>query len=298
MRSDFQFYQLFATEPRFLSIFTELDPDAEYVFESRTFKEAAVTCDGLLEARDPNLPAIIFEFQMQEDDTVYRRIFQEMAAYQREHRGRQVQGILVFHSRKLNKNPDPSWHPYSETCTDNFKVLYLNEIYDDLKRHQPSSSLLAILSPFIERNPEVVWENLPTWIRQLEQVPLSKTKRIDLTNVLLSWVEMILEEPRKKELIQMLRAEADFRDNFVTRAFKAIGFEEGETVGFEKGETVGFEKGETVGFEKGETVGFEKGETVGLVKGKALQLEDLLKRGIITQDIYDAEIKALKEKCT
>jgi hypothetical protein len=92
------------------------------------------------------------------------------------------------------------------------------------------------------------------------------------------------------ELIQMLRAEADFRDNFVTRAFKAIGFEEGETVGFEKGETVGFEKGETVGF--------EKGETVGLVKGKALQLEDLLKRGIITQDIYDAEIKALQEKHT
>jgi hypothetical protein len=33
-----------------------------------------------------------------------------------------------------------------------------------------------------------------------------------------------------------------------------------------------------------------------LKKGKAQQLKDLLSRGIITKDVYDAEIKALKEK--
>jgi predicted transposase YdaD len=276
MRSDIQFYQLFATVPRFLNIFTELDPEVEYVFESRTFKRVSVSCDGLLEARNPDLPAIIFEFQMQEDNTVYRRFFHEMAAYQHENSGRQVQGILVFYSRKLNKNPDPSWHPYSETCPGNFKVLYLDEIYDDLKQHQPNSPLLVILSPFMERNPKVVWENLTTWIRQLQQLPLPKTKRIDIIHVMLSWVEMILEEPKKKELINMLRAKADFRDNFVARAFKAIGFEEGETIGFKKGETFGFEKGET--------------------HWKTQQLNDLLNRGLITQDVYDAEIKALKAK--
>jgi predicted transposase YdaD len=260
MRSDFQFYQLFATEPRFLNIFTKLDPDAEYVFESRTFKEVSVTCDGLLEAKDPNLPAIIFEFQMQEDKTVYRRIFQEMAAYQRENRGRHVQGILVFHSRKLNKNPDPSWHPYSQTCAGNFKVLYLNEIFDDLKRRHPNAPLLAVLSPFVEQDPKAVWENVRNWISQLQQLPLSKAKRADIINVMLSWIEMILEDPKKKELINMLRAKTDFRDNFVTRAFKA----EFEAIAFEK--------------------------------GKAQNLKDLLNRGIITQDVYDAEIKALKEK--
>jgi hypothetical protein len=266
MRSDFQFYQLFATVPRFLSIFTELDPDAEYTFKSRTFKEVSVSCDGLLEASDPDLPGIIFEFQMQEEPSVYRRIFQEMAAYQCENPEREVQGILVFFSRKINKKPDPSWHPYSEACAGNFKVLYLNEIYEDLKQHEPSSPLRVILAPFIEQNPETVWANLSNWINQLQQLPLSKTKRAKIIHVMLSWVEMILEEPKKKELIKMLRAKTDFRDNFVTRAFKA----ELEAIGFEKGET----------------------------HWKAQQLRDLLDRGIITQAIYDAEIKALKAKRT
>jgi hypothetical protein len=72
----------------------------------------------------------------------------------------------------------------------------------------------------------------------------------------------------------MLRAKTDFRDNFVTRAFKA----ELEAIAFEKGESTGFQKGET--------------------HWKAQLLKDQLDRGIITQAIYDAEIKALKAKRT
>jgi hypothetical protein len=219
--SDHEFYQLFKTEPRFLDVFIEMHPERSYTFESVTFKKVQRSCDGLLQSDDPDEACVIFEFQMQKKPNIYQRIITEMAMFQTQNPGKKVRGVIVFQDPETDPD-EPHWKRMATTCPELIKVLYLNEIYEDLKQKKPNSPLQAVFAPFVEKDPKLIRQNAKKWSQQLNQLPYNQQQRETILVVFLSWLVNCLPDITKKELKDMTSLAQNIRH---TQFFKDVAEE-------------------------------------------------------------------------
>jgi predicted transposase YdaD len=265
--SDHELYQLFKAEPRFLGVFVEMKPNETYTFESVTFKSFQRQCDGILKSDNPDEATVIFEFQMQKKANIYARIISEMVMYHSEHITQKVRGVIVFKDRKTDPG-DQNWKPVAETCPGLLKVLYLDEVYQDLKASQPESPLQAVFAPFVENDPNLIRRNARKWSQQLNQLPYTPEQRETFLKIFLSWLANSLPNLSEKELTKMTSLAHDISH---TRFYKDV-------------------------LQKGKAEGKAEGREEGLLKGKIVQLQELLDEGAITQEFFDLKVRKLKEQ--
>jgi predicted transposase YdaD len=266
--SDHEFYELFKAEPRLLDIFIDMNPHATYEFDSMIFKELQRQCDGLLRSSDPDEAAIIFEFQMQRKPDIYVRIISEMAMYQSKNMKQKVRGVIVFLNPDIDPG-DPNWRQVVDTCPDLLKVLYLNEIYEDLKRTKPDSPLQVVFAPFVENDLRLIRRNARKWSKQLNQLPYNQEQRETIFKVFMSWLVKNLPDISEKELIEMTSLVQDISH---TRFYKEVS-----------------EKFLQEGLERGLERGIQKS------LNESIQvLQEMLDEGLISKETYESKVKVLK----
>ena len=135
--------------------FVSFDEQAGYRFNSQTFKDVELRCDGVFEADDHGRPTLICEFQFQKEADVYPRTFEAMARYQLANKERSVGGVIMFLHEAYDPKPE-CWHCYVQGCQDFFRVLYLEEELKALEERQPNHVLNALFGPFLEESEEKV----------------------------------------------------------------------------------------------------------------------------------------------
>jgi predicted transposase YdaD len=253
--SDHEIYELFKTEPRFLDVFIPMNPDATYTYESITFKKVQRSCDGMLKSSDPNEATVILEFQMQKNPDIYARIMSEIAIYHREHLEKKVRGVIIFKDTKTDPG-DHNWSQVAKTCPGLLKVLYLNQIYEDLKRTQPNSPLQAVFAPFVEKDRNYIRQNAKKWSYQIDALPYLPEQRERMFDVYLSFLVDRLPGITKKEFLNMSPLARDLSH---TQFYKDVAKET------------------------------EVGANMRL-------LQEMLDEGLISQEVYDLKVKGLKEK--
>lgn len=99
--------QVFQACPEWLYLLAKQPPPGRCRFDSITVKELERRLDGLVVPESHELPVTVFEFQFQKDAEIYNRIVVEMAAAERAHDMRTVQGIIFFRSESLDDKPEP-----------------------------------------------------------------------------------------------------------------------------------------------------------------------------------------------
>jgi predicted transposase YdaD len=257
--SDIELYQLFKAEPRFLNVFVEMDLNETYTFEPITFKDFNRRCDGLLRSDNPDEATVIFEFQMQKTEDIYARIVSEMAMYHLENIKRKVCGVIVFRNPETDPD-DHNWQQVRDTCPGLLKVLYLNQVYEDLKHNQPDSPLQAVFAPFCEKDPNLIRQNASSWSRQIHQLPYPKEQREIILKVFMSWLTQSLPDLSKKELKQMTSLTFDIKH---TRFYKEVS---------------------------------EESRREGEFTGQLKLLRNMLNEGLISQETFDRKMNALKDQ--
>jgi len=228
MDTDKHLYEIFEACPEWVFELIRRRWPGPCRFQSVTIKAIQRSADGVLIPEETNEAILVIEFQMYFDQHVYGRVVVEMAVIQKEHAGREVQGILIFGSKEL----DPTTAPWSQVVA----VYYLDEMLTELEKTSPDHPLLALFQPLIEKDNKRLQDNAPQYYTQIEAFATDERLKAKLTGVFIDWLLQRFRTLGKTEIEKMLLGKLpDLRETQAGKDLIAIGVEQG----IEQGELIG-----------------------------------------------------------
>ena len=242
MDTDHIFHELFRGHPEWLRELTGLPLPPNCRGMSLVLKQLEIRCDLVLEPEDAGEPCIVVEFQLYHDHSIFNRLELERQLLwkhlnprkdcrRRDFLPREVETIVLFGSR----SELPSSHGRHPLV----RVLFLDELLDDLEKRCPASPLLAALSPLRVPLPELEKEAEGHYDRIRLSPDLIHEDREVLSEIFLNLLLQRFKTKTWEEIRQMI---AELTPLHKTRAGKDL-LEEGIEKGLERGIEKGIEKG-------------------------------------------------------
>ena len=234
MDTDHIFHELFRDHPEWLRELTGLPLPPGCRGMSLALKQLEIRCDLVLEPEDADEPCIIVEFQLYHDHSIFNRLELERQLLwkhlnprkdcrRRDFLPREVETIVLFGSR--------SELPSSHGRHPSVRVLFLDELLDDLERRRPDSPLLAALSPLRVPLPELEKAAEGHYDRIRLSPDLIHEDREVLSEIFLNLLLQRFKTKTWEEIRQMI---AELTPLHKTRAGKDL-LAEGIEKGIEKG---------------------------------------------------------------
>ena len=231
METDRQFYELFKSNPAFLSDLLNLEDTAGYSFRSETFKSMERRVDGVFthEARSRTWLIEFHGYRTKPSETdVYTATFAAMVSFMRANPQKIAAGIIVF----LDPSHDPKTQPWQEireaglAC---FKVLYLEEILVDLAKRHPDHPLLDVFFPYLCADKKQLKQEARARYHKLEQAALPDQARQGAINVFVSW--LIARMKNREEVEFMLAYIPPLEETEIGKELIDIGVTRGKVEG-------------------------------------------------------------------
>lgn len=229
MKTDSLFYKIFAAVP---SIFFELigqPPSPNHRFDSIEVKQTAFRIDGVfLPGPTASDRAVYFtEVQFQADETLYHRLFAEIALFLKHHpQTQEWRAIVIFARRSLEPPESPAYRPFLDLP--NVSRFYLDE--------PPAAKSFAWKLMSLITGPA---GEVPAQARQLLQEARCLPPKLSQQRVLIELIETILvykfPQLSREEIAKMLDIAAEASQTRVFQEGRAEGRAEGRT---EEGRTL------------------------------------------------------------
>jgi len=279
MKTDKLFYRIFLNQPGLLAeLLPGIPPDCQFDYSAPVIKEQEFRHDGILTplGKDPNLPLVFLEAQMQPDTDFYGRYFAETYLYLKQYKIiRPWRGLLILKSRGHDLGSEI---PYQFQLDNQVQRLYLQ----DLLHQNCLSPNLALLQLIILPKTKTI---------QAAQNLLESSKGQPEFRQKLDLVEAILVNKfpnlSLEEILKMLNLKtADITQTRFYRDVFQLGIQEGE----QKGRQEGKQEGRHEGIQEGE----QKGRQEGRQEGEANLIIRLLNRrlGVVTPN-QENQIRSL-----
>lgn len=235
MDTDHIFHELFRNRPDWFREFTGLPLPDRCSGRSLVLKRMEVRCDLVLEPENPAEPCVVVEFQLYHDHSIFNRVELERQLLwkslnprkecrRRDFRPREVEALVLFGSR--------TELPFSHIRHPLVRVLFIDELLDDLERRRPDSPLLAALLPLRESLSELEKKAAGLYRRILGSESLPEEDRKTLEEIFLN---LLLQRFRAKTWEELRKMIAELTPLHKTRAGKDL-LQEGIEKGIEKGE--------------------------------------------------------------
>jgi len=242
METDAHLYEIFRDHPEWIGdLMNEPFPEPGE-FRSITVKSAERRLDGLLIPKNPQKPLRVIEFQFFPSADIYFRAAEQRLAVHRHYPGREVEAIIFFASRRLDKRPVP-W-------TSIVNAVYLDEEMVVLAQRQPNHPLPKVLAPVFEKDDATLESAAPKVYKQLGRLRGSSALQRETLQFIYS---SLLLSRFKNKTAQEIAAMITTLDITKTRAGKEL-------------------------IAKGRTEGLTEGRTEGRTEGKAETLIRILQR--------------------
>jgi len=145
MKTDKLFYRIFLNQPGLLAeLLPGIPPDCQFDYSAPVIKEQEFRHDGILTplGKDPNLPLVFLEAQMQPDTDFYGRYFAETYLYLKQYKIiRPWRGLLILKSRGHDLGSEI---PYQFQLDNQVQRLYLQDLLHQ-NRLSPNLALLQLI---------------------------------------------------------------------------------------------------------------------------------------------------------
>ena len=224
MKTDKELYRIFEVAPEWVFELAGLPSPGKSTLQSVTVKALERRADGVIVPEAPDQPLTIVEFQLQADDTIYRRTVVEMAAVQDAFPGRVVQGVIFFGYNKL----DPQTVPWTQVV----RSYVLPDVLREWERKQPNHPLVAVFKPLLAESEEALQRQAAGYFRAIENSSLGSACKRTLEEVFVSWLEQRFKDKTKKEIETMLLGELpDLEETASGKDLIRIGEQRGEKRG-------------------------------------------------------------------
>ncbi len=265
MKTDKLFYRIFLSQPDLIKeLLPEIPADCEFSYSAPVIKEQGLALDGLLTpiGDDLNLPLVILEAQMQQDQQFYGRYFAEIFLYLYQYRvERPWYGLLILPNRKQDLG---SRVPYEALLGEQVKEFYLEDLKSlTEEKLTPNLGLLKLLT--VKKSEAF---QLAKWILNSVENEAELQQRLNLVEIILT---NKFPQLTTEEILKMLDLKT--ADITQTRFYQEI-WQEAQEKGLEKG----LEKGMEKGLEKGLEKGMKEGRKDGLQEGRKDEAINLVMR--------------------
>ena len=145
MKTDKLFYRIFLNQPGLLAeLIPGIPADCQFDYSAPVIKEQEFRHDGILTplGKDPNLPLVFLEAQMQPDPDFYGRYFAETYLYLKQYKiTRPWRGLLILKSRRHDLGSEI---PYQYQLDNQVQRLYLQDLLHQ-NHLSPNLALLQLI---------------------------------------------------------------------------------------------------------------------------------------------------------
>jgi predicted transposase/invertase (TIGR01784 family) len=225
MKTDKLFYRIFLNQPSLLAeLIPGLPVDCKFDYTAPVIKEQEFRLDGVLTplSKDPKLPLVFLEAQMQADPDFYGRYFAEIYLYLKQYKSnRPWRGLLILKSRKHYLGSENS---YQFQLDSQVHRLYLQDLLNESSL-SPNLALLQLIVLPKAKTP------------QAAQDLLKKVKTESEFRQQLDLIEAILVNKFPKLSLEEILKMLDLKTADITQTrFYQDVFQEGKQEGEQKGE--------------------------------------------------------------
>ncbi len=246
MKTDKLFYRIFLSQPDLIKeLLPEIPANCEFSYSAPVIKEQGFALDGLLTpiGNDLNLPLVILEAQMQQDQQFYGRYFAEIFLYLYQYRiKRPWYGLLILPNRKQDLGSRVPYEPY---LGEQVKEFYLEDLqFLEKKQLTPNLGLLKLLT--VKKSEAF---QLAKWILDSVENETKLRQRLNLVEIILT---NKFPQLTTEEILKMLDLKT--ADITQTRFYQEI-WQEAQ----EKGLQAGLEQGMRKGLQEGLKEGLKEG---------------------------------------
>jgi predicted transposase/invertase (TIGR01784 family) len=145
VKTDKLFYRIFLNQPGLLAeLIPGIPADCQFDYSAPVIKEQEFRHDGILTplGKDPNLPLVFLEAQMQPDPDFYGRYFAETYLYLKQYKiTRPWRGLLILKSRRHDLGSEI---PYQYQLDNQVQRLYLQDLLHQ-NHLSPNLALLQLI---------------------------------------------------------------------------------------------------------------------------------------------------------
>jgi predicted transposase/invertase (TIGR01784 family) len=145
VKTDKLFYRIFLNQPGLLAeLIPGIPADCQFDYSAPVIKEQEFRHDGILTplGKDPNLPLVFLEAQMQPDTDFYGRYFAETYLYLKQYKiTRPWRGLLILKSRRHDLGSEI---PYQFQLDNQVQRLYLQDLLHQ-NHLSPNFALLQLI---------------------------------------------------------------------------------------------------------------------------------------------------------
>jgi predicted transposase/invertase (TIGR01784 family) len=145
VKTDKLFYRIFLNQPGLLAeLIPGIPADCQFDYSAPVVKEQEFRHDGILTplGKDPNLPLVFLEAQMQPDTDFYGRYFAETYLYLKQYKiTRPWRGLLILKSRRHDLGSEI---PYQLQLDNQVQRLYLQDLLHQ-NHLSPNLALLQLI---------------------------------------------------------------------------------------------------------------------------------------------------------
>jgi len=229
MKTDKLFYRIFLNQPSLLAeLIPGLPVDCKFDYTAPVIKEQEFRLDGVLTplSKDPKLPLVFLEAQMQADPDFYGRYFAEIYLYLKQYKSdRPWLGLLILKSRKHYLGSENS---YQFQLDSQVHRLYLQDLLNESSL-SPNLALLQLIVLPKTKTPQAAQDLL-----KKVKTESGFRQQLDLIEAILvnKFPQLSLEE-----ILKMLDLKT--ADITQTRFYQDVfqqGKQQGEQEGEQKGE--------------------------------------------------------------
>ena len=197
MRTDKQYYQIFEVCPHWVYLLTGQQPPAKLQMRSIAIKELELIADGVVIPDDPIEPLLVVEFQERREPEIYARTAIKMAALQKMHGMRAVNGIIFFGDQKL----DPQTQPWCRII-DSFVI---SEVVRSFATQHADHPLQVVFHPLLTLKDDELIAGIKADYHHLKEYPdLNDRARQVLVNVYESWMVQRFKTLYPQEIENMM----------------------------------------------------------------------------------------------
>ena len=193
MRTDKQYYQIFEVCPHWVYLLTGQQPPAKLQMRSIAIKELELIADGVVIPDDPIEPLLVVEFQERREPEIYARTAIKMAALQKMHGMRAVNGIIFFGDQKLDPQTQP-WCRIIDSCV-------MSEVVRSFATQHADHPLQVVFHPLLTLKDDELIAGIKADYHHLIEYPeLTDRARQVLVKVYESWVFNRFKTLNREEL--------------------------------------------------------------------------------------------------
>ena len=196
MRTDKQYYQIFEVCPHWVYLLTGHKPPAKLQMRSIAIKELELIADGVVIPDDPAEPLLVVEFQERREPEIYARTAIKMAALQKMHGMREVNGVIFFGDQKLDPQTQP-WCRVIDSCV-------MSDVVRSFATQHANHPLQAVFHPLLTLADDELIAGIKADYHHLTVAPdLTDRARQVLLKVYESWISHRFKTLTREE-IEML----------------------------------------------------------------------------------------------